>query len=146
MPKLEYRLAEDGYPAIYHYESIPREEIAVRFMCDYFVKDQVVYEKSSTANEGNLYIIYVKRSETEVPYSIKPSKVGMGYVLLEVREVDDALEDYPLLTTLEMPDLMSLLLYLQSDYIYVNDLEWERSSTEIDEDRFIYVMYTKRTN
>jgi hypothetical protein len=144
LPKLEYRLVEDGFPGIYHYSDISKEEISVRFCCDYFIKDQMVYEKSSSATEEELYVIYVKKSETEIPYHSKSSKIGMGYVLLEVREVNDALEDYPLITILEVPNLLSLVLYLQSNYININNSEWERTSAEIDEDRLIYVLYVKR--
>jgi len=38
-------------------------EIAARLACDYFVKDAVTYEKTSSAREFTTYVIYVKRAE-----------------------------------------------------------------------------------
>lgn len=143
MPRLEYRLVEDGFPGLFHYTDISKEEIGVRFSCDYFIKNQVVYEKTSTALEDDLFVIYVERSATEIPHPFHLTEGALGSVLLEIREVNDDLEDYPIIKVLEIPDLLTLLLYLQSNYINLNHREWEKTSAEIDEDRFVYVLYVK---
>lgn len=146
MPKLEYRLFDqaNGYPAIYYYDVIPREEIAVRFFCDYFIKAGKVYEKTSAAIEEPIHVIYVKECEDEFANNPKPVGLIGGYVILEVREYREDTENYRLIQTLEFSDLLELLLYVQSNYIVLNDVEWERTSTEIDEDRKVYVMYVMK--
>ncbi len=49
MARLEYRLYTEGgetFPVLYYYEQIGRDEAALRFACDYFVKSGRVYEKN----------------------------------------------------------------------------------------------------
>ena len=67
LPRLEYRLLdpERNYPVLYYYNGMDKEEITLRFACDYFVKDQHVYEKMSCALENGTYVIYVRRAEDE---------------------------------------------------------------------------------
>jgi hypothetical protein len=87
--QLEYRLfdEEKGFPALYHYDSIPKDEIVMRFLCDYLVKDGMVYEKTSNAIEMTLYVIYVKLANDETLVSMNGrSKVGMGFNVMEIRE------------------------------------------------------------
>jgi hypothetical protein len=146
--KLEYRLLDEiqGYPVLYYYDFIKPEEIAARFACDYFVKEGIVYEKTSCAIEPGLNVIYVEIAADETVFSGNPrSSVGMGFIVLELREYRE-LEIHPLIITIECPNLIELLLYLQSDYITISGVEWEKSSTEIDEERQVYVLYLKKTD
>jgi hypothetical protein len=147
MPKLEYRLLdeENGYPSIYSYDKIQREEIAARFFCDYFIKEGKVYEKTSASVEQQMHVIYVKECEDEKANNPKPVGLIGGYVILEIREYTEEAQTYRLIQTLEISDLLELLLYIQSNYIVLNEVEWERSSTEIDEDRKVYVMYVTKS-
>jgi len=145
---LEYRLfdEEKGFPALYHYDSIPKDEIVMRFLCDYLVKDGVVYEKTSNAMEANLYVIYVKLANDEIPVPMnRRSTVGMGFIVMEIREYrEDALE-YPIINNLELSTLTDLALIAQCNYIMLEGVEWEQTSLEVDEDRQTYVFYAKRT-
>jgi len=149
MAKLEYRLfdEENDYPALYHYNSIPKDEIVVRFLCDYFIKDGVVYEKTSNAIEPPLHIIYVNKANDEIPIpKHHRSKVGMGFIVMEIREYrDDALE-YPILQNLELSNLMDIAIIGQCTYLTLEGVEWEQTSLEVDEDRQTYVLYVKKTS
>jgi hypothetical protein len=145
--KLEYRLLDQfqGYPVLYYYDYIKPEETAARFACDYFVKEGIVYEKTSCAIEPGLNVIYVKIAADETVLSVNPcSSVGLGFIVLELREYRE-FEIHPLIMTVECPNLIDILLYLQSDFITVSGVEWEKSSAEIDEERQVYVLYLKKT-
>lgn len=149
MAQLEYRLLDEekGFPALYHYNSIPKDEIVIRFLCDYFVKDGVVYEKTSNAIESPLYVIYIKPSLDETPLSMnRPSTLGMGFIVMEVREYREDLEDYPLIQSLELSTLTDIALLGQCHYVMIEGVEWEQTSLEIDEDRETYVLYVQRTS
>ena len=151
MAKLEYRLfdEENGYPALYHYDSIPRDEIVTRFLCDYFIKDGVVYEKTSNAIEQPLHVIYVKRADDEIPIPIpmnRRSTVGMGFIVLEVREYREDAKEYPIIQNLELSDLTDMAIIGQCNYLTLEGVEWEQTSLEVDEDRQTYVLYVKKAS
>ncbi|CAG7603651.1 hypothetical protein PAESOLCIP111_00618 [Paenibacillus solanacearum] len=145
MARLEYRLYSeqgDTFPLLYYYERVGRDETALRFACDYFVKDGTVYEKTSAAVESSCYVVYVKEAEDErtMPWG-KPLAAGRRGVVMELREYAEGTADYPLIHTFSFADTLEAMLHLQANYLYVNDREWYRTSTEIDEDRETYVYY-----
>lgn len=148
MAQLEYRLfdEEKGFPALYHYDSIPKDEIVMRFLCDYLVKDGMVYEKTSNAIEMNLYVIYVKPANDETPVPInRRSKVGMGFIVMEIREYQEGAKEYPIIQNMELSTLTDIALIGQCNYLMLEGVEWEQTSLEADEDRQTYVLYVKRT-
>ena len=65
MPRFEYRLNDESksYPIVYYYEDMDDIEAAMRFICDYFVKDGKTYLKTASAVEPPNFVIYVE----EVP-------------------------------------------------------------------------------
>lgn len=149
MAQLEYRLfdEEKGFPALYHYDSIPKDEIVMRFLCDYLVKDGVVYEKTSNAIEMTVYVIYVKLANDETPIPMnRRSKVGMGFIVMEIREYREDAKEYPIIQNLELSTLTDIALIGQCNYLMLEGLEWEQTSLELDEDRQTYVLYVKRTS
>lgn len=148
MEKLEYRLLDEakGYPSLYHYPSIPKEEVVVRFLCDYLIKDGVVYEKTSNAVEASLYVIYVKVAKEEKPIpSSRRTKVGMGFIVMEVRLFSEDASEYPIIANLEFNNLIELALLAQCNYLMLDAQEWEQTSFEVDEDRQTYVLYVKKS-
>ncbi|SHI36372.1 hypothetical protein [Desulfosporosinus lacus] len=148
MEQLEYRLFDEqkNFPALYHFKSIDKEEVMVRFLADYLVKDGVVYEKTSNAIEVPLYIIYVKLSEDEKPLlNNRLSKVATGYIVLEIREFIEYASEYPVITNLEFTSLSDLALLAQCNYLTLGGVEWEKTSFEVDEDRQRYVLYAIKT-
>lgn len=150
MITLEYRLndEEKGFPAIYHYSTIPKEELSLRLLCDYFTKDQKVYEKDSVALEDDfLYIIYVMELQAEVQPEapIYPSQTsGLGYIVLELREYLDGKTIFPLIKTSEFNTLQDLLNYTLINNVTFNGFNWEKTSLEIDEDRKVYILYLRK--
>jgi hypothetical protein len=145
MARLEYRLYEEGqesFPVLYQYEGLGRDEAALRFACDYLVKDGKVYEKTSCAVEEQVYVIYVAQAAEErvVPWS-RPDANGQRGIYMELREFHEHATDYRLVETLRFADTLDLMLYLQANYVYAEEREWEKTSTEVDEDRETYVFY-----
>jgi hypothetical protein len=149
MRKLEYRL-DNGtdYPALYYYNGIDKDEISLRYDCDYFIKDGVVYEKTGTEEKGSTYIIYVVEAEDEsadvgqgLHSSYSLFQTGFKFELRHFKGEETA--DHPLVTLLNIQDDDDLTLKLKSDYINVNGRRWAKTSAEIDEDRKTFVYYAE---
>jgi len=143
MATLEYRQMDENqtFPLLYYYENIDITEIATRFACDYFVKDEVTYEKTSCASQPPLYTIYVQKAEQQEWLDSGPSlRSGKG-LKLELRQFLQNAAYFPEIHIFEVDSNRELLLLLQSDYLYWLGQEWQKTSTEIDEDRKTYVYY-----
>jgi hypothetical protein len=147
--RLEYRLLDEkkGFPVLYYYDLIDKDEVALRFACDYFVKAGVVYEKTSCAIESSCYVIYVQVAEDErVVEPVKPVLGRRPGITMEVREFKEDTEHYPVVCTYTFKDDDDAILHLQSHFLYLYGREWEKTSTEIDEDRGVYVYYARPTS
>jgi len=148
LPRLEYRLLDEekGYPVLYYYNGIDKEEISLRFACDYFVKDQHVYEKTSCAVEDGTYVIYIRRAEDEKVLDdqlvFAPDWRG---IRLEVRHFREGTAHYPVVHTFYFHSDEDALLHLQSDLFYIGGREWQKTSAEVDENRKVYVIYAEPT-
>ncbi|GAA4871205.1 hypothetical protein GCM10023310_58460 [Paenibacillus vulneris] len=148
MARLEYRLYEEGgdFPLLYYYDHIERDETALRFACDYLVKEGTVYEKTSCAIEDLCYVIYVKPSEDEQVKSwAKPQSPAPGFSM-ELREFKELATDYRLVHTYYFEDSLDVMLYMTANYLYVDGQEWYRTSVEIDEDRSTFVYYAVKSD
>ncbi len=145
MPRLEYRLLDkdNDYPLLYYYEDIPAAEIAVRFNADYLIKDGEVLEKTSNAVEPPNYVIYTAKASHEFLFTSPTGEYQ--YALVEIREYNDYSSSYPIITTVDVADLSQLIILFSSHYITVLDEEWEKVSSEIDEDRKVYVLYVQKS-
>ncbi len=143
MARLEYRLVdtEQAFPLLYYYDDIHITEIAARFACDYFVKAGITYEKTSCASLPPTYTVYVKKTDQQDWMDNPPyMKSGEG-LKLELRQFLEHSSYFPEIHVFEIKQNVELLLLLQSDYLYWLGQEWEKTSTEIDEDRKRYVYY-----
>ncbi|WP_127583648.1 hypothetical protein [Paenibacillus koleovorans] len=144
MARLEYRLddAEHGFPLLYFYDFIDKDEVSLRFACDYFVKDRVVYEKKVCSVESNKYILYVALASDEHAWEgageVDPY---WGGIRIELREFREGTDRYPVVHRYEFQDNDDALLILQSDRLTLQGRVWENTSTEVDEDRKVYVYY-----
>ncbi|MEI7026401.1 hypothetical protein [Paenibacillus sp. y28] len=151
MARLEYRQYgewETQFPLLYYYDGIDQDEVSLRFACDYFVKDGVVYEKTSCSIEPHAYVIYVRRSADEyVVDSTRqtPPAFRWGGIRIELREFMEYSDQHPVRHTFRYSDDDDALLCLQSDYLVWDGSEWAKTSAEIDEDRRVYVYYATRT-
>ncbi|MFS0880328.1 hypothetical protein [Metabacillus niabensis] len=141
--KLEYRLNDEmkGYPALYHYDFTDPSEIFCRRLCDYFIKNNIVYHKTSSSLEDEYYVIYVEEETDE--YSFSDAKT-YSHVTLEVREYQEYKES-PLLYTYDLYSHEEALSLIGNDYLWIDDKEYEKVSAEIDENRSTYVLYMTRT-
>mgnify|MGYP001267594119 CR=1 FL=1 len=142
MARLEYHRLDDakGYELLYYYENITREEIAARFACDYFIKEKVVYEKTSCAIEASVYVVYVQEDNEAAIFENAVVSDGDG-IKLELRHFKENSTEYPLVHLFQLPCNEEVLLYLLSDYLLWMGQEWRKTSVEIDEDRKVYVYY-----
>ncbi|MCF6137330.1 hypothetical protein [Pseudalkalibacillus berkeleyi] len=139
--RLEYRLFDErnGFPALYHYEDLSFGELFSRRLCDFYVKKNQIYTKTSTSYESNLFVIYLSIDTKEEIFDEAPT---YEFVTLEIREWKQYV-DSPILQTVECQNHEEVLAYISSDYVQLTDTEYERVATEIDEDRRAYVMYVK---
>jgi hypothetical protein len=145
LARLEYRLLDAGqdYPLLYYYDDIDRTEIAARFACDYFIKDGIEYEKTSCASGLAAYVIYVRKTcNASGDFGGTSSRPGRG-LRLELRQYLDNASYYPEVTSFEFKENLDIVLNLQSDFQYWLGQEWQKTSTELDEDRKVYVYYAK---
>ena len=71
MPRFEYRLndAAQDYPILYYYENMDEVEAAMRFVCDYFVKDGKTWLKNATALTGMENVMYMEEVTTDTAES-----------------------------------------------------------------------------
>lgn len=143
MARLEYRLLDEikNFPLRYYYDNMGATEIAIRFACDYFIKDGVSYEKTSCAAEPPVYKIYVQEAQQQDWLENYSSTKTSNRLRVELRQYVENTAYFPLIHVFEMANNAELLLFLQSDYVYWLGQEWQKSSAEIDEDSKIYVYY-----
>jgi hypothetical protein len=149
MARLEYRADDESreFPILYYYDPIDPDEVSMRFACDYFVKNRIVYEKSAcTVSHRNHYVIYVKPAEDEqvVDSGALPIPRWSG-IRMEVREFREGTSIYPVVHTFDFQDDDQALLHLQADLLRLHGRDWRKTSTEIDEDRQVYVFYAQPT-
>ena len=142
-PILEYRLRKgnDTFEAIYHYRNIELEQILARRECEFFVKEGVTYRQLSSAIEGNQFIIYVEIYEEE---PLKDPLFPPERLVLEIRELNQR-KNNPILKIEHHDHHLDILSVIGSVYYYIDGAEWERDSAEIDEDRYVYIVYVKAT-
>jgi hypothetical protein len=135
-----------GFPILYSYERIDKDEVSLRFACDYLVKDGVVYEKMSCAIEPDTYVIYVQNAVNEQADGSRQAEAPYwNGIRIELRRFHEDALHYPVIRTFDYPDDDDALLHLQSDFLTVDGHEWEKTSTEVDEDRKVYVYYAKES-
>lgn len=141
---LEYRLYKGlhSFEPLFYYDSIELDQILTRRECEFFVKDGITYQQTSTAIEENLHLIYVKKVEE----SEKEKEIFNlnGKLTLEIREFNRR-ESHPIIHKLEFDKHLEILSHIGSVYLYFKHQEWERDSAEIDEDRLVYVLYMIKT-
>jgi hypothetical protein len=141
---LEYRLFKGNNSAepLFHYEQIDLQQVLARRECDFYVKEGIVYKQTSSAIEGQWHVIYVtKQDEGEIE---KEAFNLNGALQLEMREFNER-ANHPLQKTLEFDHHIDILSHIGAIYHYIDGLEWEKDSAEIDEDRRVYVLYLIKT-
>lgn len=148
MPRFEYRLNDEakGYPVLYYYAAMSDAEAAMRMACDYFVKAGETYLKAASAIEPPNFVVYVDTVADDPSEDANAGNQAVpGGIAFEVREYREGAAAYPLIHQIGFADCLQALPYLVADTIVLFGQEWEKTSTEIDEDRQAYVYYCKKT-
>jgi len=149
MPKLLVRQWIEGSSLVIvnEYRNIPIEEILLRFSCDYWVKGQRVFQMAGRAMEGDTAIIDVEEDVDE-----KVNQPGLVFaptwegVRIEVRHYMEDVEEYPLIDRMQFADPRQAMAIFWSDRILLQDRRWVKTSTEVDENRKVYVLYVQPEN
>ena len=148
MPRFEYRLnneAED-YPILYFYENMDEVEAAMRFVCDYIVKEGRTWLKTASAIETAQYVMYLEETPADTAEAGNATQPVMpGWIAVEVREYREGVSEYPLIHQFGFPSQVQALAHLIADTMILFGQEWEKTSTEIDEDRQAYIYYCRKT-
>lgn len=140
---LEYRLNDERnhYPALFYYENLNKFEIYCRRICDYFIKEGKIYQKTSTLLEEDRFVIYVEEDTEEELFD---EASVYQEITLEIRLYEE--EDIsPLIYTFDLRSHEAVLDIFGNDYLQIGRNEYEIITTEIDEDRSTYVLYVKET-
>jgi hypothetical protein len=148
MPRFEYRLnnAEQDYPALYFYEAMEEAEVAMRLICDYFVKEGRTWLKTFSVAETSRYVVYVEEADADAAEAGNLTQPVMnGWIAVEVREYVEDSKSYPLIHQFSLPGQVEALSYLIADSLVLLGHEWKKTSTEIDEDRQAYIYYCRKT-
>ena len=144
MERLEYHLIEDGenISILYDYPSISKEETLMRFACDYFVRGKDVFECVHVQADPPVHKIFVKRSEEETVLDdwLRFSPTWQG-IRIELRHFDEKWSNYPLVHRYQFHHAQDALLHFLSSLHQVDGQLWETTSTEVDENRYVYVIY-----
>lgn len=146
MPTLTYKLIdkENTFPSIYQYDYIDKDELALRFSCEYFVKDEVVYHQIDTVMSKERAEIYVEIDLEEKPFKYANLKgSAWGGIKVEFRKYMENESEYPLLEIREYHDDDDAILQLLSTLFIINGKEYSKTSSEVDEDRKLYVIYVE---
>lgn len=141
---LEYRLydQESNFPVLYQYENMDSGEVSSRLLCDYFIKDGQVFEKVSTAVGPKEVILFVTEAEDEeVINEERVTCPDWEGIRLEIRHYKEGAVYYPVVKYLHFSSHGEVSLYLASDSFCVDGSEWRKTSTEIDENRKVFVIY-----
>ena len=148
MPRFEYRLnnAAEDYPVLYFYETMDEVEAAMRFVCDYFVKEGRTWLKTASAIEAAQYVMYMEEVPTDTAEAGNVTQPVMpGWIAVEVREYREGTTEYPLIHQFGFPSQVQALAHLIADTMILFDQEWQKTSSEIDEDRQAYIYYCRKT-
>jgi hypothetical protein len=118
---LEYRLDDpkQNHPVLFTYEAMDEEEISTRFVCDYFVTEDQVYEQTATAFGDKGPMIFVRRAEDEQVWDAKgiPHPMWKG-IRPEIRRFSEDAQYYPVVEVIRCRTHGELRLYLQGTLLY----------------------------
>lgn len=138
---LEYRLTDET--AIFHYDHLSRTEIEIRKLCDFFIKDSVVYTIEDHYAEPGFDIIYVAPDQEESAYR-DLRREGID-TWIELREFKgEEVIYHPIVTEFRMRSLDEVLAFAEQESVEFVGSHFSRNSLELDEDRNTLVYYGVR--
>ena len=146
MKKLIYYIDKGNgvYDPFYEYDAhtVGVDELYARQLCTYFIMRGQQYELVSNEMAGEEEILVIKDRGRNS--NVLDEKIYRGQGLnIEVRRFCEA-ENYKLLSVIPCETHFDIIRYLLKDIVDVTGLGQKQvTSTEIDEDRGVYVLYTK---
>jgi hypothetical protein len=146
MKKLTYFIHDGNgnYEPFYEYSinSVGLDEFYARQLCTYFILKGQQYELISNEMDGDDEILVLEKRGRN--HSVVDEKGYRGYgIHLEFRRYRDS-ENYKLLTAIPCKTHLDVIRYLLKDICDVPGFgQMAVTSTEIDEDRGVYILYVK---
>ncbi|MDF2038411.1 RNA helicase [Cytobacillus oceanisediminis] len=146
MKKLTYYIdkGEGEYEPFYEYsaQTVGIDELYARQLCTYFIMRGQQYELISSEMDGEEEILVIKDLGRN-PH-VLDEKVFRGKGLnIEIRRYRVS-ENYKLLSTIPCQTHFDIIRYLLKDIVDIPGFGQKQvTSSEIDEDRGVYVLYIK---
>lgn len=146
MRKLTYYIDKGNgvYEPFYEYDAytVGIDELYARQLCTYFIMKGQQYELVSNEMAGAEDILVIKDRGRNI--SVLDEKVYRGQGLnIEIRRFRED-ENYKLLSVIPCETHFDIIRYLLKDIVDIPRLGQKQvTSKEIDEDRGVYVLYTK---
>ncbi|WP_066052213.1 RNA helicase [Robertmurraya korlensis] len=146
MKRLTYYLdkGNDEYTPLYEYTtaSVGVDELYARQLCTYFIMRGRQYELFSTEMDGDEDQLII-RDRGRNPHVVDEKGYHGKGLHIEIRRFREE-ENYKLLTSLSCDSHFDVIRYLLKDIVDVPGLGYKQvTSSEIDEDRGVYVLYVK---
>ncbi|MGG0737526.1 RNA helicase [Niallia taxi] len=146
MKKLTYFIDKGNgqYDPFYEYDvrDVGVDELYARQLCTYLILRGQQYELVSNEMDGNEEILVIEDRGRNVSVLDEKSYRGQG-IHIEFRNHLEA-DNYKLISHIPIASHFEVIRYLLKDIIDVPNVgQMEVSSTEIDEDRGVYVLYVK---
>ncbi|MGG3800922.1 RNA helicase [Metabacillus fastidiosus] len=144
MKKLTYYIdrGNDFYEPLYEYR-IPEagvDELYARQLCTYFIMRGTEYELTANEMDGEEDILVIKEIGRNLPGEDEKSFRGQG-VHIEFRSPNER-ENFPLISRIPCSTHFDALRFLLKDVVHIPGIGQKLvTSTEIDEDRGVYVIY-----
>ena len=116
------------------------DEFYARQLCTYFIMRGTQYELLSNEMEGNVEVLVLKEMGHNLSGEDERSFRGRG-IHIEFRSPNER-ENYRLLSRIPCETHFEVIRYLLKNVIDIPEIgQMLVTSTEIDEDRGVYVMY-----
>lgn len=146
MKKLTYFIhdGKGGYEPLYEYTTatVGIDEFYARQLCTYFVIKGNQYELVSNEMNGEEEILVLEDRGRNNSVIDEKNYRGLG-IHVEFRRYSE-FENYKLLSTVPCQTHLDVIRYLLKDITDVPEIgQMLVTSTEIDEDRGVYVLYVK---
>ncbi|MFC0190126.1 RNA helicase [Fictibacillus aquaticus] len=142
--KLTYYIQRgDNYEGFLTYsvpENLNEDEVYARQLCEYFVVKGKEYKLLSNEMAGKEEVLVVEEKGDARRFSDEKNYKGQG-VHIEFREYRES-GDMRLIRAMPLATHWEVIRYLLKDVIDIPEIgQFLRDSTEIDEDRGVYVIY-----
>jgi hypothetical protein len=146
MNKLTYFIDKGNgeYTPFYEYTvpAVGIDELYARQLCTYFIMRGIQYQLVSNEMEGDEDILVLQEIGRNVTVADEIGYRGKG-LHIEIRKYREE-ENFKRLAVIPCETHFDIIRYLLKDVVDVPDMgQMLMTSTEIDEDRAVYVIYVK---